>query len=123
MFVNPQNLNNHVETIHEGMKKFKCDFCDRTFTWNSHRKDHMIRKHLGEMPLDKTPVQNINSYQCEICEKIFTKKQHFDRHLAHIHGIHKDKTYMKHKCDNCDKEFFDKRDLSRHIANSHGVKI
>ena len=34
-FANKQNLKKHIETVHEGIKPFKCSICDVKFAINN----------------------------------------------------------------------------------------
>ena len=36
MITSSNELNQHVETVHEGKNQFKCDICDANFGWKSH---------------------------------------------------------------------------------------
>ena len=117
-----QNLENHIKTVHEGIKKFKCDFCDYIFTWNTHRKDHMNRIHLGELSIDKTQFSNIKSFHCNICYHIFNKKQHLDRHSqTHDRFAVPNRTYTNYICDICDQFYDNNRRYTKHLKLTHDV--
>ena len=40
-----QNLNRHIEAVHEGKKPFKCDKCDVCFTQKSSMRTHISKIH------------------------------------------------------------------------------
>ena len=42
------SLKTHVETIHEGMKQFKCDICNAEFTSKQGMEEHVTTIHEGK---------------------------------------------------------------------------
>ena len=52
-------MKRHVETIHEGIRKFKCDLCDKAYGKKAILKEHIESIHSGKR------------FQCENCEKSF----------------------------------------------------
>ena len=44
------NMNNHIESVHEGKKKFKCDKCDKAFSQKSNMTKHINTVHEGNKP-------------------------------------------------------------------------
>ena len=44
------NLNNHVETVHEGKKRFNCDICNAEFGQKSYLNIHVAAVHEGKKP-------------------------------------------------------------------------
>ena len=39
------NLTYHIKTVHEGIKPFKCEYCDKKFGKKSAVKPHVANKH------------------------------------------------------------------------------
>ena len=101
----------HVETIHLKIKQFKCDFCEKSYGFKSHLKDHQSRVHLGEIPIDRLPIMKIKVHQCDVCEKTFSNGGHLIRHKVRIHNA---KELTKIKCEICDQRFVENRALVQH---------
>ena len=59
----------HVKTVHDKIKSFVCNKCDKTFSQCRDLKNHM-RTHTKEKP-----------FQCSICNKRFNQSSHLTRHL------------------------------------------
>lgn len=63
------------ERTHRNERPYKCDVCDKTFTYgstlNKHKKTHTGEKH----------------YFCEPCNKAFAESHHLKAHLTtRVHG-------------------------------------
>lgn len=69
-FNDAQAKKRHVNTIHLGIKKFKCQFCERNFSQDSNLKMHM-RTHTGEKP-----------FQCPRCGMGFTQSSNMKSHMS-----------------------------------------
>nr|XP_014096605.1 zinc finger protein 2-like [Bactrocera oleae] len=117
-------LRKHIENVHIGERKFKCDICgnmyktndnvmrhrllhtkdrnhpcpvcDKRFTEKSELKVHM-RLHTGEKP-----------YACHLCDRRFRIRVHLTYHLQQHARI-------KHKCNVCGKEFKHGKSLRNHF--------
>ena len=97
-----------MSSIHENMKKHKCDFCEKEFHQANTLKDHIASVHEGKKP--------VLSYDCEKCGKYFLKKSHLVDHINIVH----EKNY-NHKCDLCEKAFCRPGKLKAHIESVHGI--
>lgn len=117
-------LRKHIENVHIGERKFKCDICgnmyktndnvmrhrllhtkdrnypctvcDKRFTEKSELKVHM-RLHTGEKP-----------YACHLCDRRFRIRVHLTYHLQQHARI-------KHNCNICGKEFKHGKSLRNHL--------
>ena len=69
----PSKIIDHVKTVHQKIKDFKCDQCSKSFGRNSNLKRHKEIIHLQE------------KFDCEICEKKYTTKQNRDIHQKQFH--------------------------------------
>ena len=70
-------LKRHVLAVHEGIKEFKCEICDKAFSQKSHKNSHMENVHEG-----------IRNFYCDLCEnKYFVKSIDLRNHKKNYHGI------------------------------------
>ena len=87
------------------VKKFSCDYCEKTFAKNANLNDHM-RTHTGERP-----------HKCDICFKDFAQASALIRHKR-IHNGEK-----PYECNLCGKFFADSSNFSRHKKTHEGKSI
>ena len=67
-------MKEHISTIHEKQKKFKCDKCGKAYNRPIHLQDHIASVHDGIAP-----------YKCDICSKAFNNKSNFRKHFEKVH--------------------------------------
>ncbi|XP_066599275.1 zinc finger protein 707-like [Prorops nasuta] len=100
-FRSASGLNRHIRDVHEKVKNFCCDLCDRRFASKLSRDEHRIT-HTDERP-----------HTCEICGKSFKQKS-----SLYVHKLYH-KEYC-HQCTSCGKRFKRKADLDTHeYTHSH----
>lgn len=99
-----QDLIRHIRDVHDLVKNYTCDICQRSFANKGTRDDHR-RIHTGERP-----------YKCEHCPKTFKT---FNSIYVHKR-VHAD--YKPHKCETCGQFFRNKQRLNHHITTHTGVK-
>jgi len=84
----------HIETIHEGIRRFTCKFCENTFIYASHLKRHILVVHYNY----KNPKAI-----CPDCGKQFkfisTMKRH--RRVSHLGEV----VRKRHFCPQSNKSF------------------
>ncbi len=68
------SMKRHVSTVHNRMRKHKCDKCYQTFTQRSSMKTHMKTKH----GISKT-------FQCDVCDARFSRKEFLKCHKQRLH--------------------------------------
>ena len=69
-----------LQTVHEGIKPFKCEFCPLECGSNSDLKRHVGRVHEKNKP-----------FQCELCPLNYGTKSDLHRHLS---GVHEKKSHQ-----------------------------
>ena len=97
-----QGLNNHKQSVHEGVK-YSCDECEYQTTTQKQLTRHIQSKHEGV------------KYACDQCDHQATRQEHL---IVHIQSKHEG---IKYACDQCDQQFTQKAHLWTHIKKKHGV--
>lgn len=110
-FAKPYSLKRHVAVVHEGLREFTCEICDKGFAHNKTLRDHTRREHPhGEIkcPSPKKQKRTSRTAQASVLDRLtginyedsgreiqciaedclyrFTRAYDLDRHLAT--GIH-----------------------------------
>ena len=88
-------------------KKFKCEICEKSFSTNPSKNQHVAIAHGGK----------VKTFSCNVCNKIFRKESLLSSHVK-IH--HEGK--RNHKCDSCGKSFTQAGDLKRHMLTHEGQR-
>lgn len=76
-FKTQASLSNHVKTVHEGLRPFRCQYCD----FSSSNKSNLViheRQHTGEKP-----------YTCEHCDYRSADRNSLKKHLLRHSGVKK----------------------------------
>ncbi|XP_050559512.1 zinc finger protein 761 isoform X1 [Spodoptera frugiperda] len=126
-------LRKHGKTHAQGI--FPCDFCDKSYTSMTKKRNHEKGVHTGGWLRNKCPhcpevfvsyydrsehlvkVHNQTPiiYPCNACNKTYKKKFELNRHIKHHHL--QQRSYL---CDKCNAKFFSKRGLSDHLSRHSG---
>merc|ERR1711874_166743 len=68
------SLKKHIKDVHDKVRTFECDICQKKFGQSSSVKEHIMARHRNERP-----------YQCLVCSKTFAHKANFTRHMKTVH--------------------------------------
>jgi len=90
------NLSYHIKTVHEGLEKVTCVFCEKVFPGNRPLNTHILT-HIKE-----------RNYECELCSARFCTRNQRSIH-SRVHT--KEKPFQ---CKNCGKRFAIQGNLGRH---------
>ena len=90
--------------VHQQIRAFECDQCEKTFTRQSHLKGHVNVIH-----------QKIRPFECDQCKKTFALKQSLNLHIqSNCKNLKK-----KYKCKECENSFVNKSYLKYHMNRVH----
>ena len=97
------NMRNHIITIHENYRPFKCNYpgCKKEYSIESRYLVH-LRTHKGEKP-----------FICKICNKSFNEKGNLKTHLRFHSEL------RPFKCQFCNKSYKTNGHLKDHIDIKH----
>ncbi|XP_075989283.1 uncharacterized protein LOC142985169 isoform X3 [Anticarsia gemmatalis] len=129
-------LRKHGKTHAQGI--FPCDFCEKTYTSLTKKRNHEKGVHTGGWLRNKCPhcpqifvsyydrsehlVKEHNQapviYPCNACNKTYKKKFELNRHIKHHHL--QQKSFL---CDKCNAKFFSKRGLADHLSRHTGGEV
>ena len=88
-------------------KKFKCEICEKTFSTN-HIKNQHIRNAHGKVEI----------FTCNVCNKTFGKNHQLTLHQKYYHQ----EGPRPYKCDSCEKSFTLAGNLKKHILTHEGQR-
>lgn len=108
IYTTPINLKNHINNVHNMIKRHKCTKCDERFTEYIQRQKHIVEVH-GVAPL---------KYKCNACEKTFDRKYMVSHHMKKDHLEERD-----YQCEKCSYTCFKKTDLKLHMIKHNGERI
>ena len=79
-FASTSALKKHMDDVHKGIKKFKCDLCDKKF-----KSKVGIEYHKNFFHGDPETVASLKPYKCDLCELTFDKQSRADEHKSRVH--------------------------------------
>ncbi|XP_062552216.1 zinc finger protein 91-like [Armigeres subalbatus] len=100
-FKTKKQLKDHLEIVHQGVKRYHCDICKKSFTRNGSLAEHKLIQHAG-----------IKQFSCNLCGKSFGKEDSLKTHRS----IHLGKRFQ---CNVCSKSFLKRAFLTGHVAKYH----
>lgn len=126
-FLTKSTLRTHMAYVHETVKKFKCEFCQKSFALQGILTSHVKKTHgtikckicFKEVKGDSINIRRhmlthpeADHLKCHICQILFTQKWLLDDHLL-IHSNPK-----AFQCKNCEKCFENRSSLRQHSSKS-----
>ena len=124
-FTERGTLRKHFQTVHEGHKDFKCNFCGKSFT-----EGHNLNKHIEHVHEETSkPKENVLSllftnpdgtgpskYGCTRCGRSYQNPATLNRHQRYECGIQL-QVQVSYPCEYCKRKY--KR---RHFLKAHMEK-
>uniref|UniRef100_A0A182QRJ6 C2H2-type domain-containing protein n=1 Tax=Anopheles farauti TaxID=69004 RepID=A0A182QRJ6_9DIPT len=104
VYLNLDELTEHMKKTHQQVKPYRCHICDKTFTQSNNLKTH-IKTHIFQDP-----------YKCQMCSRSFQKEDDYSQHML-VHTA--DKPY---ECTYCGKRFIQSNNLKTHVRTHTGEK-
>ena len=92
------------------MKPYKCDKCDKSYTFESLLKDHKYSHSLKRQ------------YECSICHKTYRRERELKKHTLASHEGKRKERVFKVKCDICGKMFTNKHNHDTHFRRHMGER-
>jgi len=97
-FKQKHHLKDHVRSVHEGIRPYKCSYCEKSFGLPKTLRVHLMG-HTNERP-----------YQCDICEKTFRQKAELNRHIRN-HSAD-----IQFRCPICSQGKTSQEELDEHLT-------
>ncbi|GAB0086667.1 Zinc finger C2H2 superfamily [Sergentomyia squamirostris] len=88
--------------------KYKCDVCDKRFTFPQSLKKHKHNQHTAD---------ERRRFPCNICGGRFITETSLQKHQA----THREDAPRRHKCDNCGRLFDQLKYLNHHRKKQHSI--
>lgn len=112
------NLSQHVEIVHNNVKNYRCQKCQKGFYDNRELRRHHI-KYLKTGECKKESPPGFCKYTCDFdnCEYKSNKKGNMEMHQKSVH------LNIKYSCPECDKQLSSRANLNSHVKNVHDKKI
>ena len=107
--ISKSNMKRHILEVHEKIRKYMCEMCDKAFTEKRNLLCHNQSFHSDT----KIETEGI---RCSYCSKIFNSKA-IGRHTREVH-----EKLKPNKCYLCHKSFSRPIQLSIHVDTEHGAQ-
>ena len=129
-FKKRQDLERHINGVHQNLRPFECDICGDSFTQQNALDDHKAAKHANlkllecpdcdekfkhfkELENHIKSFHTVTDHRCSHCKKYFSCKSALNIHIDKCLNI------RKHKCPKCQEAFFRKHHLENHMERKH----
>lgn len=114
VYVNSRVLAVHVQSVHEGLRPYKCEYCDATYTQRGHLWRHKHASHYEKDEVQKK--YTIDKFVCQFdgCMLSFDTQPEL---MEHVKTHTTDKKCM---CSECGATFVSFPNLAKHTRRRHG---
>lgn len=107
-FARKTNLKNHIELVHEKLKRVACNVCGFKFG------------HIGDLRVHINIVHNkILRFECGKCDRKCVSKNDLKKHVANVHEKPKEAVI---DCGLCEEKFVSKAEAERHRRSVHDTR-
>lgn len=149
VYVNSRVLTVHVQSVHEGLRPYKCEYCDATYTQRGHLWRHKHASHYEKdevqikyatdkfvcqfdgcmLSFDTQPelIEHVKTHttdkvcMCSECGATFVSFPNLAKHTRRRHG-EQEIPNKGHRCDKCEKTFATSYQLVVHFRGHTGEK-
>ena len=90
------------DNVHEEVKYFSCQTCDKSYT-----QYHNLKKHI------KSAHEGVKKLSCKLCDKSYAHDHKLKNHIKTFHQG------TKISCNSLDKSFSQSQTLKKHIKIIH----
>jgi hypothetical protein len=118
-FVYPNNLRNHVDRTHLGLRPFVCEKCGKGYNTQI-----LLTEHQAKPTCKQSGA--VKSYKCEACDVEFSKVMFYVKHFYVVHGSQPPNMDAgpAFLCDSCPKMYLNQISLEKHRKHVHqGVPV
>ena len=103
-FSTAYSANLHYKLVHNHIRNYKCDHCQKSFGRKPELERHIEARH------------QMVKYKCDVCSSVFTSKSYLTHHKRkHLST----ESVPKYRCKECEKEYKDAGGLRRHVKSIH----
>ena len=106
-----------MKSVHEGIRRFKCDFCQKQFTHRHYFKLHQIscaqNYEFSENYSGCELVQGDEGFKCYSCKNDFPNLIELKTHISTSHNLK-----PKYQCNVCLKNFIQNGALKEHLETT-----
>ena len=110
LFTRINNFKRHIDSTHNQVTEFQCEYCEGTFVRASTLEKHKI---------NYCQIKFMNALKCTKCDKSFKTKQALS---SHIRTHPNNESIIETKCQVCDKVLSRANTLQHHMK-THEVLV